>query len=102
MVFPGHHWTRSTMTATNPSPVREPDRFFIGGGWVEPSSDAMIDVIDSGTEELFYRVPAAQADDIARAVGAARAAFDERPWPSLTHKERAEYLRAFGPAMQQR
>jgi hypothetical protein len=32
------------------------------------------------------------------AVGAARRAFDEGPWPRLTHAERAEYLRAFGPA----
>ena len=33
------------------APVRHADRFFIGGEWVEPSSDATIDVIDSGTEE---------------------------------------------------
>src|SRR5437868_14484169 len=84
------------------APVRHPDRFFIGGEWVEPSSDAMIDVVDSGTEELFFRVAEAQAPDIARAVGAARAAFDEGPWPSLEHAERAEYLRALGPALQKR
>src|SRR5262249_33858861 len=91
---------RHSMTAT--APVTRPDRFFIGGEWVEPSSDATIDVIDSGTEELFFRVAEAQADDIARAVSAARAAFDEGPWPSLTHAERAEYLRAFGPKFEER
>jgi aldehyde dehydrogenase (NAD+) len=33
------------------APLRHADRFFIGGEWVEPSSDAMIDVIDSRTEQ---------------------------------------------------
>ncbi|MFA5885008.1 MAG: aldehyde dehydrogenase [Acidimicrobiia bacterium] len=84
------------------APVSHPDRFFIGGEWVAPSSDSMIDVIDSGTEELFFRVAEARADDMARAVGAARTAFDEGPWPGLSHAERAEYLRAFGPALQKR
>ena len=82
------------------APVSHPDRFFIGGEWVAPSSDAMIDVIDSGTEELYFRVAEAQAEDMARAVAAARTAFDDGPWPRLTHAERAEYLRAFGPALQ--
>jgi len=91
------------MTATAPTaPLLQPDRFYIGGEWVEPSSSSMIDVIDSGTEELFFRVAEAQPADIARAVAAAREAFDDGPWPSLTHAERAEYLRAFGPAIQAR
>ena len=36
---------------------------------------------------------------MARAVAAARAAFDDGPWPRLTHAERAEYLRALGAAL---
>jgi acyl-CoA reductase-like NAD-dependent aldehyde dehydrogenase len=90
----------STIDAT--APVRHPERLFIGGEWVEPSSGARIDVIDSGTEELYYRVAEAQAPDIDRAVAMARAAFDEGTWPSLSHRERAEYLRAFGPALESR
>src|SRR3954451_1782557 len=84
------------------TPVQHADRFFIGGEWVEPSSDATIDVIDSGTEELFFRVAEAKAADIERAVAAARTAFDDGPWPSLSHAARAEYLHAFGPALQER
>ena len=75
-------------------PIRHADRFFIGGQWVAPSSDATIKVIDPGTEELYFSVAEAQAADIARAVGAAREAFDNGPWPRLTHERRAEYLRA--------
>jgi aldehyde dehydrogenase (NAD+) len=77
------------------SPVRSPDRFFIGGEWVKPSSDAMIDVLDSNTEELYFRVSEARPADMDRAVTAAREAFDNGPWPRLTHAQRAEYLRAF-------
>ena len=87
---------------TTTAPVSHPDRLFIGGAWVAPSSDARIDVVDSGTEELYFRVAEAQAADVDQAVSAARAAFDDGPWPRLTHAERAEYLRAFGPALQRR
>ncbi len=84
------------------APIRHADRFFIGGQWVQPSSDATIKVIDSGTEELFFSVAEAQAADISRAVEAARQAFDAGPWPRLTHAERAGYLRAIGAELSRR
>jgi len=91
------------MTAnTTSAPVRNTDRFFIGGEWVEPVSDAMIDVIDSGTEELYFSVAEAQAEDMSRAVAAARQAFDDGPWPAMTHAERAGSLRALGAALEER
>jgi aldehyde dehydrogenase (NAD+) len=84
------------------APLSNTDRFFVGGEWVKPSSDAMIDVIDSDTEELYFRVAEAQAADVSRAVGAARTAFDEGPWPRLTHAQRAEYMRALAAALRER
>src|SRR5580704_14084425 len=89
-----------TSTKRTSAPVRNTDRFYIGGEWVKPATDAKIDVIDSGTEELFFSVAEAQADDISRAVAAARHAFDEGPWPTMTHAERAGYLRALGAKLQ--
>src|ERR1700733_8548526 len=94
---PGGHGS-SQATA----PIRHTDRFYIGGQWVEPSSDAKISVIDSDTEQLYFTVPEAQAADISRAVGAAREAFDHGPWPWLTHEQRAEYLRAIGAELKRR
>jgi aldehyde dehydrogenase (NAD+) len=82
--------------------LRHADRFFIGGEWLTPSSDAMIDVIDSGTEQLFFRVAEAKEADIAAAVAAARRAFDEGPWPRMTHAERAVYLRAIAAGLRER
>jgi aldehyde dehydrogenase (NAD+) len=84
------------------APVGHPDRFYIGGQWVAPSSDATISVIDSHTEQPYFSVPEAQAADISRAVEAAREAFDSGPWPWLTHEQRAEYLRAIGAELKRR
>ena len=92
------------MTVTNDisAPLLHADRFFIGGEWVQPSSDSRIDVIDSGTEKLFFSVAEAQDADIARAITAARQAFDEGPWPRMSHAQRAEYLRALGAGLRER
>src|SRR3954454_15278648 len=91
-----------TLANETAAPVRHADRFFIGGEWVQPSSDASIDVIDSATEALFFRVAEAKEADMSRAVTAARDAFDNGPWPRLTHAERAEYLRALADAIDER
>jgi aldehyde dehydrogenase (NAD+) len=93
-----------SMTLTNDieAPIRHADRFFIDGEWVRPSSPSMIDVIDPGTETLFLRFAEAQADDMSRAVGAAREAFDNGPWPQMTHAARAEFLRAIAAGLHER
>jgi aldehyde dehydrogenase (NAD+) len=82
------------VSITSAAPIRFPDRFFIGGEWVRPSSEAVIEVISPTTEELYLRVAEAQKADVAAAVSAARHAFDEGPWPRMTHVERAGYIRA--------
>jgi aldehyde dehydrogenase (NAD+) len=74
----------------------------VAGEWVQPSSGAKIDVIDSGTEEVYFSVAEAQAADISRAVEAARHAFDDGPWPRMTHAQRAEYMRAIASGLRER
>src|SRR5580765_1025012 len=91
-----------TLANETAAPVRHADRFFIGGEWVQPSSDASIDVIDSATEALFLRVAEAKEADMSAAVAAARQAFDAGPWPRLTHAERAEYMVALADAIDKR
>ena len=75
-------------------PLSHPTSLFIGGEWVRPSSDALIDVIAPATEEVYLRVANSQAIDVDRAVAAAREAFDKGPWPRMSHKERAGYMNA--------
>ena len=79
-----------------------PDHFFIGGEWVKPSSSDQIDVVNSSTEEVFLRVAEAKAEDMDRAIAAARAAFDRGPWPRLTHAERADYMLKVAAAIEER
>jgi acyl-CoA reductase-like NAD-dependent aldehyde dehydrogenase len=92
----------SDVSIATEHPLRRPDRFFIGGKWVEPSSQAMIDVIDSNNEELYFRVSEAREADMDRAITAARDAFDDGPWPRLTHVQRAEYLQALAAEIRRR
>jgi acyl-CoA reductase-like NAD-dependent aldehyde dehydrogenase len=66
------------------------DKLFINGDWVTPSGEGSIDVINSTTEEVMGRIPEGNADDIDRAVRAAKAAFES--WSQLDPAKRAEYL----------
>ena len=91
-----------SITSDTRAPIKALDRFYIGGEWVQPSSTDTIDVIEPATEEVYFSVAEARDPDVARAVGAARAAFDDGPWPRLTHAQRAEYLRAIGAAVKER
>lgn len=79
--------------------LEQAGRLFIGGEWVEPSGAGGIDLISPSTEEVFLTVAAADGQDMERAVSAARQAFDEGPWPRLSHQERAVFLRAMGAAI---
>ncbi|WP_099186978.1 aldehyde dehydrogenase [Sphingobium fuliginis] len=82
--------------------LKFPDRLFIDGDWVAPSTDARINVVSPSTEEIFIRVAQAAAADMDRAVSAARKAFDDGPWPRMSHIERAGYLRRIGQELRSR
>jgi acyl-CoA reductase-like NAD-dependent aldehyde dehydrogenase len=91
------------MSATEfDAPIRHADRFFIGGEWVDPSTDSSFAVIEPGTEELYFRVAEAQLADMDRAIASARAAFDDGPWPRMSHAARAELLRSFAAGLSAR
>ena len=69
------------------------DALFIGGTWVSPSTDEVIEVISPHSEEPVARVAAAGPADVDAAVAAARAAFDKGPWPRSTVAERIDVVR---------
>ncbi|MGE4432323.1 MAG: aldehyde dehydrogenase [Sphingobium sp.] len=82
-------------------PLKNPDAFYIGGGW-RKGRGAGFDVIDPASEERYFTVAMAEREDVEAAVQAARQAFDHGPWPRLSHKERADYLLALGEAVRRR
>ena len=87
-----------TATTARAQHVRNPGAFFFGGEWVAPSAKTTIDVVDSASEEVFLTVAEAQAEDVDRAVTAARKAFDEGPWARMSPRERAVYLNRIADA----
>jgi len=56
--------------------VKTYDKIFVDGAWSKPSGQGTIDVVNPSTEEVIARIPECNAEDVDRAVRAARAAFD--------------------------
>ncbi|MEY9853165.1 aldehyde dehydrogenase (NAD+) [Leifsonia sp. EB41] len=82
--------------------LQHPDRVYIDGRWVVPAGNSTLDVIDSTTEETFFRVGETTPQDMDAAIAAARRAFDHSPWPFLEPRERAHYLRGIAAGLRAR
>jgi len=85
------------------TPVRIASRYdhFIGGKW-QPSSDgATFATINPATGETLTQVANGTADDIARAVAAARRAYDG-VWKAMRPADRAKYVYRIARAITER
>src|SRR6266566_4495632 len=71
---------------------QQPVKMLIGGLWVVSASGKMFDTINPSTGEVLARVAEGDAEDINRAVAAARKAFESGPWPKLTPSQRGRLL----------
>src|SRR5256886_16274119 len=67
-------------------------QMYINGEWVGSKANKTFPVYDPSTEEVIAQVPDAGADDVNRAVAAAKVAFEEGPWSSTTAQERGRVL----------
>src|SRR5208337_2879141 len=67
-------------------------QMFINGEWVASKSAKTFPVYDPSTEEIIAQVPDASAEDVNRAVAAAKAAFEEGSWATTTAQERGRVL----------
>ncbi len=65
------------------------DRIYVGGEWVASAGTGTIEVVEAATEEVMGSVPEGTADDVDRAVAAARAAFPG--WARTPAEERAKW-----------
>ena len=63
---------------------------FVGGEWVEAASGETMEVLNPSTGEVIAEVPRSSAEDVERAVEAARKALVE--WREKTPKDRMELL----------
>jgi aldehyde dehydrogenase (NAD+) len=74
---------------------------FIDGAWTAPKSNRYFATINPATEETLAEVAEANEEDVARAVTAARAAYDN-VWRKLSGKERAKYIYRIARALQEK
>ncbi|HEY3942212.1 MAG TPA: aldehyde dehydrogenase family protein [Acidimicrobiales bacterium] len=76
---------------------------YIDGKWEKGDAGGQsIEVINPATEQVIGVVPQGTPKDAARAVEAARRAFDEGPWPYMRPAERAAVLRRLGNELRAR
>ena len=73
------------------------DKCYIGGAWVPSSGSGTIDVFDSTDGSVIGQIPDGTADDVDKAVKAARAAFAD--WAALDPEERGKFMTRIGEGL---
>ena len=91
---------RYVMTVTVDRSVEEfttaPRKLFIGGQWTEAASGRTFETPNPATGETLANVAEGDAEDINRAVSAARKAFESGPWSRMTPSDRGRLIWKIG------
>lgn len=95
----------STAVATEEEPITPPvqidyTQLLINGRFVDAASGKTFPTLDPRTGDVIAHVAEGEAEDINRAVSAARKAFDEGPWPKMTPYERSCILFRFADLLE--
>ncbi|TMD13559.1 MAG: aldehyde dehydrogenase family protein [Chloroflexi bacterium] len=80
----------------------QPKKLFIGGRWTDAADGKTFETLDPSTGEVLARVAEAAAEDVDRAVAAARKSFDRGTWRDLPPSERAAALWKIGDMIEER
>ena len=75
---------------------------YINGKWTDGTGSEQISVINPATETVIGTVPQGTVTDVQEALRAARAAFDDGPWPRMSPQERSAVLIRMGEIIQRR
>ena len=76
--------------------IGAPRQLFIDGQWADAASGKAFETPDPATGETLARIAEGDAEDIDRAVRAARRAFDDGPWSRMTASERGRIIWRIG------
>ncbi len=76
-------------------------QLFINNEWLPAASGRTMEVVNPATEAVIATVASAGAEDVERAVVAARAALDG-PWSKLSARERGRLVRRLGDRLMER
>jgi phenylacetaldehyde dehydrogenase len=76
--------------------IGSPRQLFINGQWVDAASGRIFPTPNPATGETLANIAEGDAEDIDRAVRAARRAFEEGPWGKMTPSERGRIIWRIG------
>ena len=76
------------------------DKLYIDGAWVPSTGTSTIDVINSTTEEVMGKIPEGTAEDVDKAVAAAKKAFPA--WAKTSVEERGKFIQRITEGLQAR
>ena len=76
--------------------IQTPKQMLIDGQWLPSASGKTFEVFDPSTEEVIAHVAEGDKEDIDRAVKAAREAFDNGPWSTMSPSERSRIVSKIG------
>jgi acyl-CoA reductase-like NAD-dependent aldehyde dehydrogenase len=77
--------------------VRNYDKIYVDGGWIDSEGTGTLEVINSSTEQVMGSIPDGVAADVDKAVAAAKAAFET--WSQTGVEERGKYLQRISEAL---
>jgi phenylacetaldehyde dehydrogenase len=72
--------------------IRRPKQLLIGGEWRESADGGTLPVYDPATAEVLTEIAAATEADVDAAVKAARRAFEDGPWATMTPSDRGKAI----------
>jgi phenylacetaldehyde dehydrogenase len=81
--------------------TQTPQQLFIGGKWVDAASGETFTTPNPATGAPLATVASGGAEDIDRAVKAARAAFEGGPWSRMTPSERGKVVWKIGDLIEE-
>ena len=100
------------MATSTPTPVSDrprpalldgqPKQLLIDGEWVDAASGETFESVDPTTEQVLAESAAGGAEDVDRAVAAARRAFEDPAWADMPPHQRTRLLLAVGEQIEAR
>lgn len=84
----------------NPSISVDYTKLLINGEFMDAVSGKTFTTLDPRTGDVIAHVAEGDAEDVDRAVSAARKAFDEGPWPKMTAYERSRIMFRFADLLE--
>jgi aldehyde dehydrogenase (NAD+) len=81
--------------------LKSTKKLYINGEWVDSSTDLVIESINPANGQINGAFQMASQEDVDKAVLAAREAFENGPWSTISRKERAKIMRKISDLMDQ-